>query len=294
VSFFSDFKRSLKMVEVEEIFDLYLFRPLAYILVKSIQRTRITPNQITLFSISIGITSGVCFGIGTPRVVMVGAMLYGLSVVLDCADGQLARLKKNGTRMGRLLDGMVDYITGMSVYLGIALGLQPEGWRDGRWWLLITAAVASNIFHAMLLDYYRNRFLNVVNGFPEYENEDYHSFKTERDALRVSGRHSIRRGFITFYLYYLEIQRRLTLRWQPSSPLRGVAVEDFKAANRGIMRGWTLLGTSTQIVMLIVCILFGRMDIYFWLMIVVLNLAAAVFFFAQARIDIRLGGSIIE
>ena len=60
------------------------------------------------------------------------------------------------------------------------------------------------------------------------------------------------------------------------------------------MRGWTLLGTSTQIVLLIACILVGRLDIYFWLMIVVLNLAAAVFFFVQARIDIKLGGSIIE
>lgn len=279
---------------MEEVFDLILFRPLAFLLVKAIQRTRITPNQITLFSILVGVAAGIGFGTGAPSLVAVGAALYTLSVVLDCADGQLARLKKNGTRMGRLLDGMTDYIVGMAVYLGVAFGLQPAGWRGGLWWLMVAAAAASNIFHAMLLDYYRNRFLNVVNGFPEYENEDYHSFKAERDGLRASGRHSIRRGFISFYLFYLELQRRLTLRWQPDSPLRRVGVEEFRKSNRLIMRGWTYMGTSTQIVMMVACILFGRMDVYFWLMIVALNLAAAVLFFIQARIDIRLGGSIIE
>jgi phosphatidylglycerophosphate synthase len=294
VSLFADFKRSLKMVEVEEIFDLYLFRPLAYLLVKAIYKTKITPNQITLFSISVGVTAGVCFGLGTRNLIIAGALLYAGSVILDCADGQLARLKKNGTRMGRLLDGMVDYITGFAVYLGVALGLQPEGWKDGRWWILMAAAVASNVFHSMLIDYYRNRFLNVVNGFPAYENEDYHSFKVEREALRASGRHSIRRSFISFYLGYLELQRRLTLRWQPDSPFRRVAVADFRAANKAIMRGWTFLGSTTQIVLLIASVLFGRMDIYFWVMIVILNVAAAVLFLVQARIDIRLEGSSIE
>ena len=36
------------------------------------------------------------------------------------------------------------------------------------------------------------------------------------------------------------------------------------------------------------------MDVYFWMMIVVLNVAAAVLFLVQARIDIRLEGSSIE
>ncbi|MDD8025062.1 MAG: CDP-alcohol phosphatidyltransferase family protein [Acidobacteriota bacterium] len=291
---FSDFKRSLKLPEVEEIFDLLIFRPLGYLLVKAIYRTRITPNQITFFSILIGVAAGVCFGVGTPGVIEVGAAFYIASIIFDCADGQLARLKKNGTRLGRLLDGFVDYITEASVFVGVALGLRPEGWIDSRWWVLLAAAVASTIFHAMLLDYYRNRFLNIVNGFPAYENEDYHSFKVEREALRVSGKHPIRRRFIAFYLYYLEIQRRLTLRRQPAKTPRPVDPADFRKANGLIMRLWTILGTSTQIVMLTLCILFRRLDVFFWIVIVVLNIVTAVLFFIQTRIDIRLEGSVIE
>ncbi len=294
MSLFSEFKRSLKMVEVEELFDLFLFRPLAFLFVKAIYRTRITPNQITLYSISVGVAAGVCFGFGTPGVIEAGAAFYILSIILDCADGQLARLKKNGTRMGRLLDGLVDYITETCVFLGVSIGLRPEGWRDDRWWILIAAMVASTICHAMMLDYYRNRFMNVVNGFPAYENEDYHSFKLERDGLKASGRHPIRRRLIAFYLYYLELQRRLTLRRQTSHTVRQFDPQEFRRANRVIMRFWTLLGTSTQIVLLTVCILLRRLDVFFWLDIVILNIVMAVLFFIQTRIDIRLEGSVIE
>ena len=42
------------MVEVEEFFDLVFYRPLAYLLVKSIYRTRITPNQVTWLALLIG------------------------------------------------------------------------------------------------------------------------------------------------------------------------------------------------------------------------------------------------
>jgi phosphatidylglycerophosphate synthase len=294
LSLFGDFKKSLKLVEVEEIFDLLIFRPLGYLLVKAIYRTRITPNQITLYSISVGVAAGVCFGIGRPGVIEAGVALTLASVILDCADGQLARLKKNGTRLGRLLDGLVDYITEASVFIGVAVGLRPAGWIDSRWWVLMAAAVASIIFHAMLLDYYRNRFLNVVNGFPAYETEDYHSFKIERDGLRASGKHPIRRHFIVFYLFYMELQRRLTMRRQTTHTLRQVHPGEFRRANGVVMRFWTLLGTSSEIVLLSVCILFRRLDIFFWMVIVILNLLTAVLFFIQTRIDIRLEGSVIE
>ena len=49
-------------------------------------------------------------------------MFYLLFNVLDCSDGQLARIKKNGTSVGRLLDGIADYIAAIAIYAGIAIG----------------------------------------------------------------------------------------------------------------------------------------------------------------------------
>ena len=289
MSFFSDYKKSLKLAEVEELVDLYFYRPLAYLVVRAIYRTSITPNQITLFSIVVGLAAAACFGAG-PATAAAGAALYAASVILDCADGQLARLKKNGTRMGRVLDGVVDYIVGISAYFGIALGLKPPAWPASRWWLLMVAAAASNIFHSIAIDYYRTRYLNVMLDTAHGEDEDSRSFAEERAALRAAGRRPLKRWAIGVYLRYLDVQRKTAVPARSNGPDWKSRREEFGAANAAILRLWTLLGSSTQITLLIAAVLLGRLTYYFWAMIVVLNLLAAVLYFVQNGIDRRLDG----
>ena len=59
--------------------------------------------------------------------------------VFDCADGQLARLKKNGTRVGRIIDGLIDYVTAVATFtgIGIALSFNPE--FGPKYWILVAA-----------------------------------------------------------------------------------------------------------------------------------------------------------
>lgn len=286
MSLFSDYKKSLKMTEVEEWIDLYVFRPVAYIFVRLIYGTSITPNQITL-SIAVGLAAAVCFVCG-PSTAAVGAWLYIVCVLLDCADGQLARLKKNGTRMGRVLDGVVDYITGISVYLGIAFGLKPPAWPASRWWLLMVAAAASNIFHSIAIDYYRTRFLNVIQDTVHGEDEDYRSFAAERAALRAERRRPVKRWAIGVYLRYLDLQRKTAVPVGAKGVDWRACREEFRTANRSILMLWSFLGSSTQIALLVAAVLLGRLSYYFWAMIVVLNFWAAALYIAQSRVDRRL------
>ncbi|MGD0781549.1 MAG: CDP-alcohol phosphatidyltransferase family protein [Candidatus Aminicenantales bacterium] len=287
MSFFGDYKKSLKMTEVEEFLDLYAYRPAAYLFVRAIYWTSITPNQITLFSIAVGLAAAVCFGFG-PAAAGAGAGLYIIGVVLDCADGQLARLKKNGTRMGRVLDGVVDYITGTSVYVGIGLGLKPPTWPASRWWLLMVAAAASNIFHSMALDYYRTRFLNVIQDTVHGEDEDYRSFAEERAALRAERRRPVKRCAIGVYLRYLDLQRKTAVPIGAKGVDWRACREEFRTANRTILMMWSFLGSSTQITLLVAAVLLGRFSYYFWAMIVALNFWAAILYIVQSRIDRRL------
>src|SRR5437660_420590 len=104
MSWFTDYKKSLKMVEVEEYFDLFFYRPLAFLLVKTVYRTSITPNQLTITAIIVGLLSGFTFARG-PHYWALGAVLFALYNIIDCSDGQLARIKKNGTHAGRIVDG---------------------------------------------------------------------------------------------------------------------------------------------------------------------------------------------
>jgi len=283
----SDYKRSLKLPEVEEIFDLYFYRPLAFAVVKAIYRTNITPNQLTVISMAIGVMGGVCFGLGHSEAVTVGALLYGLSIVLDCSDGQLARLKKNGTRLGRILDGLVDYVVSLAVYIGIGIGLAPESGDDRLWWLLLLAAGVSNLFHSAALDYYRNRYMDIVQGTGHTDDDDFQSFKLEYERLSEEKGRRSRKAAIWLYLKYLTLQKKLAFNGDAPRLLK-VPGEDFFRRNKAALRLWTFLGSSTQGTLLIVTALLDHIDLYFWGIIVVGNIWAAIMFVVQTRIDHRL------
>ena len=98
--FFIEFKQSLKNFWAEELIDLALFRPLAFLLVKILAPLPITPNQISLAAMICGIAGGCAFAGGSRRLFIIGGLLYGFSTILDCCDGMIARLKKNGPLRG--------------------------------------------------------------------------------------------------------------------------------------------------------------------------------------------------
>jgi phosphatidylglycerophosphate synthase len=70
--------------------------------------TRITPNQISFVSFLVGILSAASFAQGEHRWLIVGALLYHVSFVLDCIDGKIARLKGTGSAFGMWLDFSFD------------------------------------------------------------------------------------------------------------------------------------------------------------------------------------------
>ncbi|MCX6562747.1 MAG: CDP-alcohol phosphatidyltransferase family protein [Candidatus Aminicenantes bacterium] len=286
MSVLAGYKKSLKRLEVEELPDLFLFRPLAFVLVKGIYRTNITPNQITMVSLLVGILAGVSFGFGRRSTILLGGLLYGFSIVLDCADGQLARLKKNGTRLGRILDGLIDYIVSVAVYLGIGIGLGPASDHPGMWWVLLAATGTSHVFHSISIDHYRIRFLDRVEGSSgSVEEDDYRAFKAELDSLNAGHGQVLRKTVIGLYLRYLNIQKSITSRAAGAVRGKRAEADAFYARNKAAMRGWTLLGPSMGGLLLIVAALLGRFDLYFWGRIVVMNIWAAVMYIVQFRID---------
>ncbi|WP_067821290.1 CDP-alcohol phosphatidyltransferase family protein [Actinomadura kijaniata] len=88
-----------------------LVDPLAARLVKvTANRTNITPNQLTVGALILGLGAGACFLVGTWPYLLLGALLYHLSFTLDCMDGKIARLKGNGSVFGAWLDYIFDRI----------------------------------------------------------------------------------------------------------------------------------------------------------------------------------------
>lgn len=100
-----------------------LVDPLASRLVVPVANyTHITPNQISLGAFLIGAASAWFFFQGDPVSLLIGALLYHFSFVLDCMDGKIARLKGTGSVFGMWLDYMLDRVRVVVCALALMTG----------------------------------------------------------------------------------------------------------------------------------------------------------------------------
>jgi phosphatidylglycerophosphate synthase len=84
-------------------------RPIAALLVAPLERTRVTPNQITLASLFVFLGAVALLLLARDhRGLVLAVVVLELSYVLDCADGQLARLRGTSSPVGAHLDFLMD------------------------------------------------------------------------------------------------------------------------------------------------------------------------------------------
>ncbi len=257
-----EYRRSLKMAEAEEILDLALYRPLAYTLVRTLHRLPVTPNQVTILSLVAGVIAAWAFSLGTSVGMVWGAILYGVANVLDCADGQLARLQNSGTLLGRVIDGMVDYIVSAAVFVGIGIGFSG----NAMWWLVVLAGVSSGL-HAMFFDRYQNEFISSVRGEQNFLVSEHERFTDEVRRMAMSGQDRSKRLILRIYVWYLRLQQRLGSKQLQPRVDRAL----YRKENSVMIRLWTFLGPTTNRTLLIVSALAGRADLYLYAIFIVGN-----------------------
>lgn len=109
------------------IIDRYIIRKISGFISGFLSRTPVTPNQVTIISLILGIISGVFFSLGEYTYTITAGLLYFLSTVFDQCDGEVARLKQMETEFGRKLDIIVDAIANAVIVIGITFALYKTG-----------------------------------------------------------------------------------------------------------------------------------------------------------------------
>lgn len=128
--------------EHDILWNLYVARPLASVLVYALRRTPVTPNQVTFLGASLFLGVAVALiGVRGWAGMLLAAGFLQLSYLFDCADGQLARLTGMTSDVGAYLDFLVDEVKALILVgaSGIRVWLESGGAADGRpMWLLVT------------------------------------------------------------------------------------------------------------------------------------------------------------
>jgi phosphatidylglycerophosphate synthase len=83
----------------------------------------ITPNMVSMFTLGVGVASGVFFARGGYWNVLTGAVLSVWASILDGCDGEVARLKLLESNFGCWLETVCDYLYYMLIFAGMTIGL---------------------------------------------------------------------------------------------------------------------------------------------------------------------------
>jgi phosphatidylglycerophosphate synthase len=112
-------------------------RPISLQISRRLAGTGITPNQMSLISIAVGICGGPFFLSSRPLMQTIGALLFLAHSILDGCDGELARLKFQQSRWGGVLDFWGDNVVHTVIF-----GCMGVGWSlsaDSAWPLALGA-----------------------------------------------------------------------------------------------------------------------------------------------------------
>lgn len=108
------------------LMDTLLNRKLSRPLTRVFLRTPLTPNQVTGLSFLVGLLGAGCFLLGSYGWTLVGALLLQASTVLDCVDGEIARVKMLESPFGEWLDITLDTVVHVAIFIGVGVAVWKQ------------------------------------------------------------------------------------------------------------------------------------------------------------------------
>ncbi len=191
----AEYHASLKSSDTEEHIDLAFYRPLGFAWACFFRALHVTPNVVTIISIFLGIGAGICMYPANIWINIAGIVLLVWANSYDSADGQLARLTRQYSQLGRILDGMAGDFWFISIYVAVCLrSVHTIPFFTEHPWVVWSVAVAAGICHAMqaaVADSYRQFHLLLIKGTAGSEldstdelRERYKELSWSRDFMR--------------------------------------------------------------------------------------------------------------
>ena len=278
------YKDTLKSMDTEETFDLIFYRPIGYAWACLAKKLGITPNAITIASIFIGVGAGIMFYFNDIWMNVIGIFLLIWANSFDSADGQLARMTKQYSRIGRILDGLCGDLWFLSIYFAICFRTNATNdFFSPMPWLIWTIAIIAGLFHAQqasMADYYRNFHLYFLKGEEGSELDSSAQLKEKLSQLSWS-KNFFQKIVLFFYTNYTANQERLTpwmqrLRKAMAQKWNGVPSQEFRDAFRAkslpMMKYTNMLSFNTRTFALFAAILIKMPWLYFVFELTVLNI----------------------
>jgi phosphatidylglycerophosphate synthase len=263
----------LKSNDVEDPVNRWVHRTLAYLFVKAIFKTPITPNMVTLSTVVLGVVSGCAMIWGTPAAMVVGGLCLWAAAILDGADGILARAKDLHSEFGRALDGSADALVAVFTVFPAFYHIWVTH-QNPYHLVLMVPALGLTVMHLAVYDFYKESYLRATRGG---EGRDADHIAETVEAARDRG--PIVR-LATRWVLVPHLQRQKAFihwlnpdAWRLSQRIEGdpCTSEVYREENRWPMRLWAVVSLAPHSYLMAICAIFDRLDLYLFIRVFAMN-----------------------
>jgi phosphatidylglycerophosphate synthase len=267
---------AFKAYEIEELADVYFFRPFGSIIAHGARALRFAPIHLTILGTLAGAAGGTLLyseRAGWPAFALL--ILYG---ILDSADGQLARMTGQVTELGRVLDGVSGYVTHVAIYFALAAGMKHRGASSSVLVWMLLAALATAM-QAQLYDYYRTSYGIVVGEG---------RVPSHNPAVLSPRIRWLFRGYLMTQRWLIGLHSSVEAALAARSVADRVREDDrarYRQCFYAPVRGWNLLGDNTRFYAIGVLIWLHRLDLFFAFVLLPMNVALIALWFWQRSAD---------
>lgn len=279
-----EYEASLKSIETENFVDRIFYRPIGFRIAKALRNTGVTPNMITVISIFVGAAAGFFFYKTDIVYNIIGILFLIMANILDCVDGQLARLTGIKSKIGRILDGFAGDIWFASIYIGFALRLSEQ---TGCYWFFALAVMSgmSHLFQANITDYYKTLHLYFISKDKGAEFQSIEQIEAQHKQLK----YGVAKFFYFLYRWYSLLQVKVTPTLQKMlkqmHSLYGDDIPEnirieFRKKSKALMKYIDLMTFNGRTIIMFVIVLSGEVYLYYLYEILVLN---AILFFCMKK-----------
>lgn len=264
--------------EIEEFTNVYIIHPISAWLVPQFIRLNITPNMVSSFGMICGLLAGFCYyHYQNPAFAILGFALMFMWHVFDGADGQLARATQNFSDIGKVIDGVCDYVTFISVYVGISLALSTI-YGNQIWWLTIFAgichAIQSGAYELQRSEYDFWGKAKSTADLPNL-NDLIEGAKKKSAAGQIAGQLHIAYIRMQYafsgvdHTFRRSLKEVIELAPEKENEIRALYRETFAPA----VNSWSFLCANYRTFAIFIASISGEPIYYFWLEVIVFNIA---------------------
>lgn len=281
----SSYRDSLKSMDTEEHIDLAFYRPIGYAWACLAKKLGVTPNAITISSIFIGLGASVAFYFPELWINVIGMVLLIWANSFDSADGQLARMTKQYSRLGRILDGLSGDFWFAAIYIAICLreNMTSDFFMAHKWviWVMAVLTGLCHAKQAAMADYYRQFHLYFLRGEEGSELESAYNLKRQLAQLSWS-KNFWKKLTMTFYTNYtvqqeatapaMQALRRELRKRFPDLRIPQSFRDAFRSQSLPLMKYTNILSFNWRTIALFTALFLQMPWLYFAFELTVLNI----------------------